>query len=62
MADSKKVPLVVYTDGRRNEIGEAEITMWPGEIEIKGSVTGVMPLIDNRMFMNGISIAVDDED
>jgi len=27
----KKVTLVIYEDGRRNEVGEAYISMWPGE-------------------------------
>lgn len=40
---TKKVPLVVYTDGRRNEIGEAEIEEWPGEVRVHGTITGVIP-------------------
>jgi hypothetical protein len=35
----KTVPLVVYTDGRRNEIGTAEIEVWPGEVRVSGTLT-----------------------
>lgn len=48
MTDSlhkKKVPLVDYTDGRRNEIGEAEIELWPGEVRVHGTITGVIPML-----------------
>jgi hypothetical protein len=46
----KKVPLVVYTDGRRNEIGTAEIELWPGEVRVEGTIDastiqGVIPII-----------------
>lgn len=51
--DKKKVPLVVYTDGRRNEIGEAEIEMWPGEVRVEvtidgvGDISGVVPIVND---------------
>lgn len=40
----KKVPLVIYTDGKRNEIGEAEVEQWPGEVRVSGHITGVVPM------------------
>jgi hypothetical protein len=41
MSKKKKVPLVVYTDGRRNEIGTAEIEVWPGEVRVSGTAYNV---------------------
>jgi hypothetical protein len=55
MANRKKtVPLVVYTDGRRNEIGTAEIEVWPGEVRVNGTlyngddISGVVPIINEE--------------
>jgi hypothetical protein len=36
VTQEKKVRVIDYTNGQRNEIGEAEITMWPGEITKHG--------------------------
>lgn len=44
---TKKVPLVVYTEGRRNEIGEAEVEEWPGEVRVSGTIIGVMPIVNH---------------
>lgn len=47
----KNVPLVVYQDGKRNVIGEAEIEIWPGEVRVSvygdgRNVTGVIPIFE----------------
>lgn len=47
--NKKKVPLVVYTDGRRNEIGVAEIEQWPGEVRVHGTITGVIPMLSQGL-------------
>lgn len=47
---SKKVPVVTYDEhGRRDEIGEAEVEVWPGEVRVEGVLTnlhGVIPILD----------------
>lgn len=47
----KKVPVVVYQDGKRNEIGEAEVDIWPGEVRVSGMLfTGVIPITESFGF------------
>jgi hypothetical protein len=40
--DSKIVPLAMYVDGRRNEIGTATVSVTPGEVLVEGTITGVV--------------------
>ena len=48
----KKVPLVIYDEhGRRNEIGEAVVEVWPGEVRLEAAIkaakiSGVIPILD----------------
>jgi hypothetical protein len=50
---AKKVPLVVYDEqGNRNEIGTAEVEVWPGEVRVKGlvddaEIVGTIPIFSN---------------
>jgi hypothetical protein len=53
---TKKVPLVIYTEGRRNEIGEAEIEEWPGEVRVSGTITGVLPIVSGGIGSADFSI------
>lgn len=47
LKETLRVPLVEYeTTGRRNEIGEAELTVWPGEVRVSGTIEGVIPMIE----------------
>lgn len=39
------VPLVIYEGGRRNQIGTAEIQIWPGETRVVGTLTAVIPIM-----------------
>lgn len=44
----KKIKIAVYdVHGRRNEIGEAEITVWPGETTRYGPIAGLIPIFEN---------------
>lgn len=44
----KKIPINVYDDdgGPPNQIGQAQITVWPGETVKHGRVTGLVPIFD----------------
>jgi hypothetical protein len=41
----KEVPLVVYTNNQRNEIGTARIKVTPGEMYVAGQIGGVLAMV-----------------
>lgn len=45
--DGKEVPLVVYTDGQRNEVGTATVSVTPGEVHVTGTITGAVPMFED---------------
>lgn len=46
----KKLPVSVYDEhGRRNDIGEAEIEVWPGETTRRGRIVGVTPIFEREV-------------
>jgi hypothetical protein len=47
--DEKEVPLVVYTNNQRNEIGTARVKVNPGEIVVTGTITGAVAQITDSM-------------
>lgn len=56
--DGKTVPLVAYdSHGRRNEIGEATISITPGEMMVMGTITGVIPNFEHLISPDQFSIA-----
>lgn len=46
VAYDEKVRLVVYDKGRRNEIGEAKVEVWPGETAARGKITALIPVFE----------------
>lgn len=43
-----KVRVTLYDEhGRKNEIGEAQLEIWPGETAAHGKVTAVIPVFEN---------------
>lgn len=55
--DGKTVPLVMYTDGKRNEIGEAVIKVTPGEVLVSGNINGAVPMFGIDIHHGQFSIA-----
>lgn len=44
----KEVPLVIYTNGQRNEVGTAKVTVTPGEVLASGTITGAIPQFEEE--------------
>lgn len=43
----KKIPLKIYDEhGRSNTIGEADVTVWPGEVTKNGPIDSVVPVFE----------------
>jgi hypothetical protein len=54
--NEREVPLVVYTDGRRNEIGTARVQVTPGEMYVTGQISGAVA----QLFQDpGVSYSVE---
>lgn len=44
----EKVRVTLYDEhGRKNEIGEAQLEIWPGETAAHGKITAVIPVFEN---------------
>lgn len=45
----EKVKIVAYDEhGRRNEIGEAEVSVWPGETMVHGKIVGLKAIFESK--------------
>ncbi len=58
--DGKEVPLVIYTDGQRNEVGTASIQITPGEVLVTGSITGAIPVFGKENISAAYSLQLDE--
>jgi hypothetical protein len=47
------VPLTTYSGGRHNDIGEAEIKVWPGEMYNGALIQRVIPVFEKQEIDNG---------
>lgn len=43
LQDGQEVPLVMYTNNQRNEIGIAKVKVTPGEVLVTGTITAAIP-------------------
>lgn len=59
--DGKTVPLVIYTDGKRNEIGTATVKVTPGEARVTGTIVAATPELVKPIPNGQYSIAETEE-
>lgn len=58
--DGKEVPLVIYTDGQRNEIGTAKINVTPGETSVTGTIiAGALPVFEQMISDPSTAYSID---
>lgn len=57
--DGKEVPLVIYTDGQRNEIGTVKINVTPGETSVTGTITGALPVFEQMISDPSTAYSID---
>lgn len=58
--DGKEVPLVIYTNGQRNEVGTAQLHVTPGEVYATGTITGVIPVFGTENISAAYSLELDE--
>ena len=58
--DGKEVPLVIYTNGQRNEIGTAKLHVTPGEMAVTAQITGALPVFGAENISAAYSLELDE--
>lgn len=58
--DDKEVPLVIYTNGQRNEIGTAKLYVTPGEVYATGNITGALPIFGKENISAAYSLELNE--
>lgn len=55
-----EVPLVMYTNGQRNEIGVAKVAVTPGEVHASGTIVGAVPIFGVESLSTERSLEVEE--